>query len=64
MDGRVKKLQREKGFGFIVDSKGKEYFFFRTAIKNALFEDLTEGQDVTFEDSEGPKGPRAEDIFV
>ena len=65
MTGVIKRLDREKRYGFIRNEKtGIEYFFHSTALKNAQFHELTEGQEVEFEDSEGTKGPRAEDVFV
>src|SRR5262245_45913457 len=64
MTGVVKRIVREKGFGFNQDERGKEYFFHATALKNVRWDDLEVGREVTFEDAEGTKGPRAEDIFV
>lgn len=67
MRGTIKRLKKAEGFGFIkaeARDGGVEYFFHRSALKNARMEDLREGQEVTFEDSEGSKGPRAEDVFV
>lgn len=64
MTGTIKKLVADKKFGFITDQKGKEYFFHQSALKNAQFDKLVEGQDVTFEETEGQKGLRAEDVFV
>ena len=64
MTGTVKKIVREKNFGFIKGQDGREYFFHRSCLKNIEFEDLTEGREVTFEDAEGDRGLRAEDIFV
>ena len=63
MTGTIKRLILDKGFGFIAAGKA-EYFFHKSAVKNARFEDLVEGQDVTFEETEGTKGPRAEDVYV
>jgi CspA family cold shock protein len=51
-----------KGFGFIAGQDGKEYFFHQSACGDARFEDLHEGQNVTFEVGQGPKGPRAENV--
>lgn len=64
MTGQIKRLVRDKGFGFIRDSGGTEYFFHSTSVKNAKFDQLEEGQEVTFEETEGTKGPRAEDVFL
>lgn len=64
MKGKIKRLVNDKGFGFIAAEDGKEFFFHKSAVKNAKFEDLNEDDAVEFEDSEGPKGPRAEDIYV
>ena len=65
MTGKIARLMTDKGFGFIRAANSKtEYFFHRSACKNCRFEDLQEGQEVTFEDSEGEKGPRAEDVYV
>lgn len=63
MTGIIKRLIKDKRFGFI-GAEGKEFFFHASALKNVNFEDLTEGREVTFEDAEGSKGPRAEDIYV
>lgn len=65
MDGVIKRLVKEKGFGFIRDKNtGKEYFFHHSGLKNINFDELNEGREVTFEGEEGPKGPRAADIYV
>lgn len=64
MTGKVKRVYADKGWGFIKGDDGVEYFFHRSGCKNTKLEQLKEGQDVTFEDAEGPKGPRAEDIYV
>ena len=49
---------------FILASDGNEYFFHNSACKNARFDELREGQNVTFEKGQGPKGPRAENVTV
>ena len=63
MIGTIKRLYLDKNYGFI-RSGNKDYFFHGSALKNIKIDDLEEGQEVTFEDNEGSKGPRAEDIFV
>lgn len=64
MNGTIKKVSTEKGFGFIKGENGIEYFFHSSAVKNKNFTELREGDEVTFEDSEGAKGPRAEDVYA
>lgn len=65
MNGIVVRLMSEKGFGFIKDPKTNiEYFFHRSACKNVRFDELEEGREVTFEDVDADRGPRAEDIYV
>lgn len=64
MTGTIKKIHAEKSFGFILGEDGKDYFFHRSAVKNAEFASLEEGEEVTFENSEGSKGLRAEDIYA
>lgn len=60
VNGTIKRLVFEKGFGFVADDSGHEYFFHQSAC--ASFESLREGQTVTFEPGQGPKGPRAEKV--
>lgn len=58
--GTIKKLVADKGFGFIAGSdRGKDLFFHVSALKEATFESLYEGQNVEFESEQGPKGARA-----
>ena len=57
--GTVKKLVRERGFGFITPQDGPEVFFHRSALQGAVFDSLTEGQAVEFDVERGEKGPRA-----
>ncbi|PYR53581.1 MAG: cold-shock protein [Acidobacteria bacterium] len=42
--GTIKRLAREKGFGFIRDEGGQEWFFHRSSVQGGSFEDLEEGQ--------------------
>ena len=60
--GTIKRLVRDRGFGFIRDDAGKEYFFHQSAIYGEGIEDLREGDSVEFEVGQGPKGPRAENV--
>ena len=61
MNGTIKRLVSEKGFGFVAGSDGLEYFFHQSAC-DGMFDQLREGQGVTFDVSQGPKGPRAERV--
>lgn len=61
--GTIKKIVSDRGFGFIAGDEG-DIFFHISAVENANFDDLHEGQQVEFElaDSQGDrggKGPRA-----
>ena len=62
-EGTIKKLVAEKGFGFIKGQQG-ELFFHQSAVSGVAFEDLHEGQRVTYTEGRGPKGPRAETVSV
>lgn len=59
--GTIKKLIADKGFGFIDGGSG-DLFFHRSAVVEGTFDDLREGQSVEFEEGQGPKGPRAENV--
>jgi CspA family cold shock protein len=62
MTGTIRTLRNDKGFGFIKDDAGQEYFFHQSAIYGEGIADLREGDSVTFDIGEGPKGPRAENV--
>jgi CspA family cold shock protein len=60
MNGKVKWFNSAKGFGFIErEDKEKDVFVHISAVKNAGMDGLDEGQAMTFEIEEGPKGPNA-----
>jgi CspA family cold shock protein len=59
MDGTIKTINRDKGFGFIRDDDKEEYFFHRSALDGVQFDQLFEGQAVAFEVVDSTKGPRA-----
>lgn len=62
-EGVVKWFSQEKGFGFITpDDGGKDLFVHFSAIMGSGFRNLTEGQRVSFEATEGPKGPQASEV--
>ena len=62
VNGTVKRMVSDKGFGFVAAEDGAEYFFHRSACQGVRFDDLREGQKVTFDRGQGPKGPRAENV--
>lgn len=61
-NGTIKRLVRDRGFGFIRDDGGQEWFFHRSAVKTGSFEELNEGQRVAFDEEPSAKGPRAGNI--
>ena len=60
-DGTIKRIT-DKGFGFIATPDGSEYFFHQSACNERRFDELQEGDRVSFTIGQGPKGPRAEDV--
>lgn len=62
--GKIKKLVRDRGFGFISDSDGREVFFHQSSLMDLRFDSLNEDQEVTFEVENSPKGPRAINISL
>jgi CspA family cold shock protein len=62
--GTVKWFNESKGFGFISrDEGGPDVFVHFSAIQGSGFKTLTEGQKVTFDVQEGPKGPQAANVM-
>jgi len=62
--GIIKKVVRERGFGFISDTDGREVFFHQSGLVGIQFDALKEEQKVEFEIENSPKGPRAISISV
>ena len=60
--GTVKWFNASKGFGFIQRQAGADVFVHFSAIQGDGYRNLTDGQAVEFEVSEGPKGPHATNI--
>ena len=58
----INKRLTDKGFGFIAAPDGTEYFFHRSACIGTSFNQLHEGQPVTMDIGQGPKGPRTENV--
>ena len=60
--GTIKRIT-DKGFGFISPKGGdNDMFFHSSSVDGTHFNDLREGQEVTFTIGQGPKGPRAENV--
>ena len=63
MTGTIRTLRVDKGFGFIKDDTGKDYFFHRTALAATLeFDRLEGGEKVTFDIEQDAKGDRARNV--
>ncbi len=63
MTGVIKKLISDKGFGFIsVEGQEKDLFFHSKALVGVQFNELHEGDQVTFDVEESPKGPNAVNV--
>ena len=60
-EGTIKRLT-DKGFGCIDMGTGKDLFFHMSALQGVRFDDLREGQRVSFTEGRGPKGPNAENV--
>ncbi len=62
MKGKIKRLIRERGFGFISAEDGTEVFFHRSALQDVNFDTLEEGNSIEFDLEKGDKGPRAVNV--
>ena len=60
-EGTIKRLT-DKGFGFIDVGSDKDLFFHSSNVEGVSYDQLHEGQRVTFTEGRGPKGPRAENV--
>ena len=61
--GTVKWFNESKGFGFITTEGGDDVIVHHTSIREDGFRTLDEGQNVTFDIVEGPKGPQASNVY-
>lgn len=62
LEGTVKWFNSQRGYGFITEADGSDLFVHYTAINGDGFKTLNEGQKVTYEKSEGDKGPQAANV--
>ena len=60
-EGAIRKLIA-KGFGFIETENEKELFFHSSTVQGVSFDDLREGQKVSYTEGQGKKGPCAENV--
>ena len=62
MEGTIKKLT-DRGFGFItVDGEEKDLFFHSTELKDVSYDELKEGDRVSFDKANSPKGENAVNV--
>lgn len=62
--GKIKKLVRDRGFGFISATDGREIFFHQSSLVDVEFDALKEEQEVEFEVEKSPKGARAINVHL
>lgn len=60
-EGTIKRLT-DKGFGFIDTGTGQDIFFHMSSLVGVTYDELREGQRVSYTEGQGPKGPRAENV--
>lgn len=63
-NGTVKWFNESKGFGFIAQDNGNDVFVHYSAIQGNGYRSLAEGDSVTFDTEDGPKGPRAINVTI
>ena len=64
VNGTIKRLVSDKGFGFILATDVRSKLFHSSACGQTSFDELREDNSVTFEPGQGPKGPRGENVRI
>jgi len=63
MTGKVARMKKDNGYGFITPDDGsKDVFFHAQSVADGVYDDLNEGDAVTFDIEQGPKGPAATNV--
>lgn len=63
MTGKVARMKKDNGYGFITPDDGsKDVFFHAQSVVDAMYDELNEGDAVTFDVEQGPKGPAATNV--
>jgi len=62
-EGTIKRLT-DKGFGFIDTGTDQDMFFHMSNLEGVSYDELQEGQRVSYTEGHGPKGPRAENVTL
>lgn len=61
--GTIKRVT-DRGFGFISTDNDADIFFHSSSLVGVSFDELREGQSVSYDVGRGPKGPRAENVQI
>ena len=64
VNGTVKWFNKQKGYGFVEQDEGGDVFVHFSAIQGGGFKTLAEGQAVSFNVENGPKGPQANNVVA
>ena len=62
-EGTIKRIT-DRGFGFIDNGTSKDLFFHSSSVEGVGFDELREGQRVSFTEAQGQKGPCAENVTL
>ncbi|UCB57555.1 MAG: cold shock domain-containing protein [Candidatus Omnitrophota bacterium] len=62
--GKIDKIVRDRGFGFIDDTDGRKVFFHQSSLVGITFDALKGNEEVEFDVENSPKGPRAVNLSI